>query len=380
VDPGWSGPAAVAVKDRLFRALAVLRLVVLLNAVALNVYRRDDFVHPWAGAGCVLAMVAWTAYATRAYAVTAPRSHPQHVVDLAQAVALLLLSPVVKDSNLVSTVPGFWVMAALLAWAVHYRVLGGLVAGVCLTIADLSVRGADITQANYGNAFLLVIGGPIVGYMCESLQRMAAERDRAERAAATAAERARLARVVHDGVLQVLALVQRRAHELGGDAEELGRLAGEQEQALRSMIRVQDAALPTPNVGTLDLAAELSALERRPGVTVATPGGRVELPGPVVTELVAAVVACLDNVARHVGEGEPVWVLLESWPDRAVVSVRDDGPGIAEGRLAEAEREGRLGVVQSIRGRLADLGGSADLSSGPSGTEWELSVPVEPWR
>ncbi len=77
--------------------------------------------------------------------------------------------------------------------------------------------------------------------MCESLQRMADERDRAERGRGRGRERARLARAVHDGVLQVLALVQRRGAELGGDAAELGRLAGEQEAALRSLIRRQDA-------------------------------------------------------------------------------------------------------------------------------------------
>ena len=51
------------------------------------------------------------------------------------------------------------------------------------------------------------------------------------------------------------------------------------------------------------------------------------------------------------------------------------GTGIPDGRLAEAERDGRLGIVGSIRGRILDLGGTAELSTGRTGTEWELIVP-----
>lgn len=58
-----------------------------------------------------------------------------------------------------------------------------------------------------------------------------------------------------------------------------------------------------------------------------------------------------------------------------LVSVRDDGPGIPEGRLSAAEAEGRLGVAQSIRGKLRDLGGTAELVSVPGqGTEVELRL------
>ena len=185
-----------------------------------------------------------------------------------------------------------------------------------------------------------------MGFLVESLQLMAAERDRAQRSAAAAVERARLARAVHDGVLQVLALVQRRGAELGGEAAELGRLAGEQEVALRTLIRAQDAVVSTPNEAMVDLAAALSALGARPGVHVATPGTAVEVPRVVATELAAAVGACLDNVRTHVGPDAPAWVLLEAFPDRVEVSVRDDGPGIPSGRLEAADREGRLGVVR----------------------------------
>ncbi len=357
----------------MFRALAVLRVVVLVNAVGLNAYR-NNFDHPVAAWCSVGVMVVWTGYAIVTYARPVRRTVRLLVVDLAIAVGLLAVTPLVKGEWFNATIPGFWVMGALLAWAVRYGWRGGLVASVALAGTDWVIR-ADHDQGHYANQFLLLIGGPIVGYLVESLQQMAAERDRAEREAAAAGERARLARLVHDGVLQVLALVQRRGAELGGDAAELGRLAGEQEQALRILIRTQDRVTAADHPGGDDLAAALSELVRRPGVEVALPSGRVDLPGPVVAELVAVVAACLDNVTRHVGTGAPAWVLLEDLGDRVAVSVRDEGGGIPAGRLEAARVEGRLGVSESIDGRLRDLGGTATLSTGDFGTEWELVVP-----
>lgn len=369
----WFAPA-MTVEDRMFRWLAVLRVVVLGNAVVLVAFRFDNVQRPGLAVACTVAMVAWTAYTVWAYLEPSRRQWPLLVADLALAVSLIAMSPVVKGAGFSATIPGFWVMGALFAWALQWRWVGGLVAGVVLAVVDLSVR-QDIAQTNYGNAFLLVLGGTIVGFLVESLQLMAAERDRAQREAVAAAERARLARAVHDGVLQVLALVQRRGTELGGDAEVLGRLAGEQEVALRTLIRTQDAVTVDAGAGTLDVAAALAASDGRPGVHVATPGTPVELPWSVGTELVAAVGACLDNVTVHVGEGAPAWVLIEAFPDRVEVSVRDEGPGIPRGRLDAAAAEGRLGVAESIRGRLADVGGTADVHTGPDGTEWQLVVP-----
>lgn len=370
----WFGPA-LTVEDRLFRWLGVLRFLVLANALVLNAYRADNFTRPVAGLLCVLAMLVWTPVASWLFTDAARRTLPLLVLDLALAVGLIAVSPLVKGAGFGATVPGFWVVGALMAWAVRYRWPGGLLAGAALALADVSVR-QEVTQANAGNVFLLLLGGLVVGSMAESLHRMAEERDRAQRDAATAAERARLARAVHDGVLQVLGLVQRRGRELGGDAAELGRLAGEQEVALRTLIREQDSVGPasTGAAGTVDLAAALVHLAARPEVDVVTTG-RVELAAPAATELVAVVGACLDNVRQHVGEDARAWVLVEGYDDRVEVSVRDEGPGIAPGRLEQAAADGRLGVSQSIRGRLADLGGTARLHTGADGTEWELVVP-----
>ncbi|MEO5664768.1 MAG: DUF5931 domain-containing protein [Nocardioides sp.] len=367
-----------AVEDRLFRALALVRVVVTINLLVLNLYRRNNYDHPWAAVVAIAALVAWTGYAIWASTSARRRTTAFIVLDLAWAVGAIAATPLLKGADYNATIPGFWVMGALLAWAIHWHWQGGLIAGALLSITDLVLRDS-IDQANYGNVFLLMIGGPIVGYMCESLQRMAAERDAAERAAAAAEERTRLARAVHDGVLQVLALVQRRGTS-SDDPEiaKLATLAGEQERVLRSLIRQQGTLTTGPAVR--DLAGMLEELGTGHAlrVEVATPGVPVPLPSEVARELVAAVGSCLDNVATHVGPDARAWVLLEALPDEVVVSVRDDGPGIPAGRLESAVAEGRLGVSESIRGRISDLGGTATLDTGPHGTEWELTVPRLP--
>jgi signal transduction histidine kinase len=112
------------------------------------------------------------------------------------------------------------------------------------------------------------------------------------------------------------------------------------------------------------------------GVVVSVPAQPVRLEMGAAEELASAVRAALDNVRRHGGERTRAWVLVEDEPGLVTVTVRDDGPGIAAGRLAEAAAAGRLGVSQSICGRLRDLGGSADIRSSPGeGTEVELRLP-----
>jgi hypothetical protein len=228
----------------MYRWLAVLRLVLVANAVGLNLHR-GGFSHPVGGALLVSALVVWSLLISWVYYSFRRRTTAWVVADLVVALGALALTPAVKEAGFHSTVPGFWVMAAMFAWAIHWRLYGGLTAAVLLSVDDFATRHY-LSETIYGNLFLLLIGGPIVGLMVDSLLRSAARTAAAERAAATAAERTKL-----DGVLQVLSLVQRRAPELGTVGSELGQLAGEQEQALRSLIRQQDSVNPTP--GVIDL-------------------------------------------------------------------------------------------------------------------------------
>jgi signal transduction histidine kinase len=378
--PGAVGPSPAAAADQvettLFRALGVLRLVVLVYAVVLNVVRFDEFTRPTLVVVLLGVMVAWTGFAIWEYDAPGRRRLPLFVADLAVAVALLLSTPLVQSEAMLdrhaSTVPTFWVIPAVLAWAVGRHWSQALAAAGVMSVADLSVRTAAAGRT-WGNIFLLLLAAGVVAYSARTLRVAVEMRARAEREAAAIAERVRLSRAVHDGVLQVLALVQRRGTEAGGDLAELGRLAGEQESALRALVQAHERTVSSAgDTHDVDLLGLLPAAP----YTVSGPGRPVPLPADRAHELAAVVAACLDNVHRHVGADAPAWILVEDLGDSVAVTVRDEGPGIPDGRLAQAAREGRLGVRQSIQGRIADLGGEARLVTGAGqGTEWELVVP-----
>ena len=248
--------------------------------------------------------------------------------------------------------------------------LGGL-AGLAVGAADIVERGG-LSEHTFNGMVLLVVAGAVGGYVVRLVDRSEQAAAAAARQESAIAERDRLARGA-DSTLQVLALVARRGAELGGEASVLGGLAAEQEVALRNLMS-QSTTLVEPE-GVHDLRQLVLALEA-PGVTVAAPAGALLVAEPTAHAVMAAVGEALANVCHHAGPQARVWVLLE-WTDVAiVVTVRDDGVGIESGRLEEAAGAGRLGVAQSIRGRIESVGGTAQVKSATGGgTEVEISVP-----
>lgn len=365
------------------------RLVLLGYAATIHALHWQEYQRPGLMWVVFAVIAAWSVAAPWLYAV--PRRRPWLLgLELALGVGALLLTPYAQGAAMLapdsSTIPTYWIAAPVVAWAIHWGWRGGLTAALIEAAVDVSIRvEPDATTA--GNVFLLVLTGLTVGYAASLVQISTRERAEAAALNAAASERERLSRAVHDGVLQVLSYVQRRGAEIGGPTAELAELAAEQEEALRGLVQgglvqgglgqVADhsSARLTPAVSDV---AEL--LRRHTGrtVSVATPGQSVPLPRRTATELVAAVHEALDNTTRH-APGAAAYVLLEDEGDAVVVSVRDDGPGIPSGRLAEAAAAGRMGVAGSIMARLAELGGVASLTTGPdAGTEWELRVPREP--
>jgi signal transduction histidine kinase len=367
--------------EPLWRALWVFRFAsVGYAALRLAFVDRTHYSRPdWAWA-VIAVMAAWTVGTTIAYARPDRRSRLLLSADLAVTVGLILSTNVLQYPN--ATVHGTlpvtatWMAGPVLAWAINYGRRAGTIVALIVAGCDFTlVRNAALSTALNG-AVLLLLAGWIVGHLARLAAEVEAERRRAIEMDAASRERERLARDIHDSVLQVLALVQRRGAEAGGAAAELGRLAGQQEAALRSLVGGGWAgSRATSAPGDVDLR-QLVLPAQTDRVTVSVPAQAVLLERTAAAELTAAMRAALDNVRRHCGDPARAWVLVEDEPDLIRVTIRDDGPGIPDGRLAEAAAAGRLGISHSISGRLRDLGGSAAISSVPGeGTEVELRLP-----
>jgi signal transduction histidine kinase len=360
-----------------WRALAVFRTLGLGYAFVIYAMRHDEYVHPVGGWLVLAGMALWTVFTAVAYRVPSSRRWSLLSVDLAVAVAAVISSRYLDDPDRIrhgaQTLPVVWAAAPVLAFAIRGGWEGGLIGAGAVAIADL-LRGAAFTGPTANNIVLLVLAGAVVGYVVSLARRGEAALAKALIVESATRERERLSRDIHDGVLQVLALVGRRGLQAGGEAAEIGRLAAEQEQALRALVA---SAPEVASAASVDLRGLLRSYASS-SVTVSTPGTPVLVGHTRGREVAAAVGAALANVDAHAGDGARAWVLLEDEGAELVVSIRDDGVGFDHDRLAAAEAEGRLGVSRSITGRLRDLGGSSLLTSSPgSGTEVELRLSRE---
>lgn len=191
----------------------------------------------------------------------------------------------------------------------------------------------------------------------------------AERAArAREAERSDIAAHLHDSVLQTLALIQQRSEP----GSEVARIARGQERELREwLFRAADGA-PAPHLEAVDteLRTHAAALEAehpvRFEVVAVGAGEGLIAPAPIV----AAAREAMLNAARHAG-GD-VTVFLEVTQDRLAIDVTDRGPGLDPSNLPE----GRMGVRESILGRMQRAGGRARIVPGPGGgTSVRLDIP-----
>ncbi|RPA58507.1 ATP-binding protein [Gordonia oryzae] len=367
----------------LWRAAQIFRLASFGYALGFQIVVNHDLDRPgltWALFGLLTVANIWWA---AGYLVGFGRRWWFVASEVAVSAVMMLSTSYVADMAWVAnnqTWPTtLWMTNCVLSSALLGGPWWGLLGGAAVGLTNFYVKGEIVL--NFGRnatALLLLMTGMAIG-LAASRARVTHERlTTAIRAAAQAAERERLAREVHDGVLQVLALVSRRGTEIGGETAQLAGLAAQQEQRLRRLIaaRPADGGSDTQT----DLGAALQALAAD-GVSVSAPPDPVPLPATVLAEVMSAIDNILTNSALHAGPEAHSYVLLEDLDEEVIISVRDTGLGIAPGRLAQARSEGRMGIDRSIVGRIEHLGGRAQLHSAPGmGTEWELTIPVEKGR
>ncbi|SNT03858.1 MacS family sensor histidine kinase [Rhodococcoides kyotonense] len=362
----------------LWRASQAFRLITLVYAVSYQVASVPYYSNGRLSWFFVASMAVWTGISAMLLSRPTVARWKVVLADQVVVIALMASTRLVTDHDWYSThqtLPTtLWATNAVISAAILFGPKGGIASGILLSVVSAVVRDqVDLDLWTDATAPVLVSVGLALGLASNTATRAHAELERAARLAAITEERERLARQVHDGVLQVLALVRRRGREIGGAAGELAELAGEQEVALRMLISEQ--GVPTPSGEDVDLRS-LIGKQVSATVSLSAPGEPVLVNHDVADELSAAVSTALSNVSLHAGEGARAYVLLEDLGDVVVVSVRDDGCGIPVGRLAEAEAEGRMGVSKSIVGRIRTLGGTVELDTGEgSGTEWEIRVP-----
>lgn len=244
-----------------------------------------------------------------------------------------------------------------------------LVGGVALVVLGLIflVSGAVSLDALWNGVFVavIVLAGVLLVLAPWGLRFWRDyESERASRV--RVGERAEIAAHLHDSVLQTLALIQMRA----GDEAQVLRLARAQERELRQWLYRET---PTAEGGICkDIRAEAARLEESHDavIDVVAVGDLEGLEGH--DAVVQAAREAMLNAAKHASGTVAVYV--EASPAGVDVFVRDRGTGFDPDSL----QQDRLGVRESIIGRMQRNGGTARISSNTGGTEVHLAMKHEP--
>ncbi len=228
-----------------------------------------------------------------------------------------------------------------------------------------------------GLVALLVLTTPLVWLLWQRLQRASRERERLLLAAVEASdvERRRIARDLHDGVVQDLTATAfgLSAAAAGGDSsQELAEAGDAVRRALRSLRSLLVEIYP-PDLHSDGLSGALDDLLARAhaaGVEVTllmddltgVPDGHIALVWRAAQEAVR-------NSLRHASPAH-LGVEVQRTPDAVVLTVTDDGTGFDPASLAP----GRLGL-RGLRDLATESGATLTVRSSPgAGAEIQLSV------
>ena len=241
--------------------------------------------------------------------------------------------------------------------------------------------------------FYLLVTSTLLGYLGYYESQMRAELSQRMRKAAADDERMRLARDLHDGVLQTLTgtalqlqaaerLVERdpaKAQAVLGEAQ---RMIADEQRDLRFFIHELRPGQLSALEGGAGLVPALQDLAHR---LESVWGVRLELPSfpPRLTvsdaflgEVYRIVQEAAVNAARH-GHATQVAVDLGAADGRIALTVTDNGRGFPfHGRMDHASLGTTHRGPRSLRERVVALGGTLDIESGETGSRLEIRLPA----
>jgi signal transduction histidine kinase len=322
--------------------------------------------------------------------------------DLAVSAGLIVISGFVMHSPGVANGRLFFATtypaSTALAWGAARGWKAGLFAAFVLGIALVLERqangvslagltGDQVVGLGNGIVYPLLAGGA-AGVVAHTLDRSSVQLRfavedaiHAREHAARLAHHKAMARAIHDSVLQALAFINKRGHEIASaepvsssEVLRLADLAAAHEQQLRTLILREPSEAPG---GATSLREALEGAARQiPRVAVTVNAiGPIWLPTSDLDQLMGAVRQALDNVVEHAGASHAA-IFSEIDDGWVTVSVRDNGRGFVytEEQLRAEHKEGMLG---SMKGRIEDLGGRMRVHTAPgAGTEVEFRVPL----
>ncbi|MGB8946346.1 MAG: ATP-binding protein, partial [Streptomyces sp.] len=242
--------------------------------------------------------------------------------------------------------------------------VGAGVSGIVVLQGSTSHLSSVLQAALAVLVGVALLAGPYLVRMMQDLSEERLMRIRAQ-------ERAEVAAHVHDSVLHTLTLIQRNAENAG----EVRRLARAQERDLRQWLYKPEGTgkdeADEPNTLAEAVRRNAAEVEDKHGVPIEVViVGDCPLDDPLTAQMQAAREAMV-NAAKYGGDGGAVQVFAEVEGETVFVSVRDRGPGFD----LDSVPDDRMGVRESIIGRMQRNGGTARLRAVPGGgTEVELEM------
>ena len=296
------------------------------------------------------------------------------VFELSVGVIVLLGDSFVYSSERVQSLPWSWPAAGIMAAGIIFGARAGFISSLFVGAAAfysewIVLERFESPLAALSKLGLWIITGTLAGYVVTRLRR-------AEAQISVARAREEVTRELHDGVLQTLAVIQRRS-----DDPELAALARDQEHDLRGFLAGSRNEHVAFEPAVRSLAARHERMHPSCKVHVVVAQDLPEFHEAQLAAVAGAIGEALTNASKH-GEATKVTIYAEPAEDSFLpkppaaanstifVSIKDDGTGFDLDTMTES-----IGVSSSIRGRIEEVGGTADIDSTVGrGTEVQLWV------